>query len=122
MAFKEGPVADDDGGQHQRKDAQRNQEVDFFARPFPFVQNPAPHRAEDDDAGHVQGPGGEAVLAHLRFAHGVEEKLKVPERAGKRGKQIISQQGNAEVRLSCGVCLGPRLRSKVLIGGTILDV
>jgi hypothetical protein len=37
-----------------------------------------PEAAQNDGAGHVQGPTGRFVAAHLRFAHGVEEKLETP--------------------------------------------
>ena len=42
------------------------------------MEYPAPHRTKDDDARHMQGPTGEPVLTHLRFAHGVKEELEVP--------------------------------------------
>ncbi len=43
--------------------------------------------------GHVEGPGGEVVLAHLGLAHGVEEELEVPDNAGKRGEEIVGDEG-----------------------------
>ena len=39
--------------------------------------------------GHVEGPGGEVVLAHLGLAHGVEEELEVPDDAGECCEEIV---------------------------------
>jgi len=62
-----------------------------FAGAFPFVQNPAPDRAENDDAGHVQGPGAKIIFAHFNLAHRIKEKLKIPAGAGQGAKSIIAQ-------------------------------
>ena len=51
-----GSRPDDGGGEDKRDDATGDEEVRLLAGAFPFVQDPAPHRAEDNDAGHVQGP------------------------------------------------------------------
>ena len=71
----------------------------FLARAFPFVENPAPHRTEDDNAGHVQGPRGKAELAHLGLAHGVKEELKIPSRAGQGAEEIVSEHRNFQITL-----------------------
>src|SRR4030042_526393 len=88
----------------------------------------APERAENDDAGHVNRPAGEFVLAHLRLAHGVEEKLQVPGDSGQGAEEIVAQHRDAlspvltrlarmpaaftfrRVRRCPGVRLGSRLR------------
>ena len=56
MAFQISAPANDDGRKDQRGNAASDEQMRLFARAFPFVKNPAPHRAEDDDAGHVQRP------------------------------------------------------------------
>ena len=96
-ALQVGAVADDDRGQDQHGDARRDQAVRLLARALPLVENPAPHRAEDDDARHVQRPRGEAELAHLRLAHRVEEELEVPRRARQRGEKVVSEHGDLQV-------------------------
>jgi len=66
------------------------------------VEGYAPEGAEDDDAGHVEGPAGEAVFfAHLGFAHGVEEELQVPGESGDGGEQVIHLHGGAGLA-ACG--------------------
>src|SRR5579863_10042207 len=62
------------------------------------MQNPAPHRAENDDAGHVQRPRSEIVFAHLRCAHRVEKELKVPACARQSRKDVITEDGNSKVQ------------------------
>src|SRR5262249_32745277 len=57
-----------------------------------------PQSAEDHDAGHVQGPTGEFVAAHLRFAHGVEEELKIPSGASQRGEKVVGEQRSVRAR------------------------
>src|ERR1700733_15154321 len=63
-AFQPGAKADDDGREDERGDAAADEQVRLFAGAFPFMENPAPHRRKNDDAGHVQRPGGEIVFAH----------------------------------------------------------
>ena len=60
--------------------------MNLLARAFPFLENPAPHGAEDDDARQMEGSAGETEFAHLGLAHGVEEKLEIPAGAGQRVK------------------------------------
>ena len=69
-----------DGRKDEGGDAAGDEQVSLLARAFPFVKDPAPHGAEDDDAGHVQSPTGESVFVHLRLAHRVEEELEIPQR------------------------------------------
>jgi len=57
------------------------------------VQEEAPERGEDDDRGHVEGPGREVVLAHLGLAHGVEEELEVPDDSGECGEEVVGDEG-----------------------------
>ena len=82
--FEVGADADDEGGENEREDARGDEPMRLLAGALPFVEDPAPHRAEDDDAGHVEGPTREAELAHLGLAHGVEKELKIPGGACKR--------------------------------------
>lgn len=56
MVFQISAPANDDGRKDQRGNAASDEQMRLSARAFPFVKNPAPHRAEDDDAGHVQRP------------------------------------------------------------------
>ena len=78
----------------------------LFAGALPFMENPTPHGAEDNDAGHVQRPACEAEPAHLRLAHGVEEELEVPCGAGQRAEEVIAEHWHriaGETGGSCGV-------------------
>lgn len=70
----------------------------FPARSFPFMENPAPHRAEYNNAGHMEGPTGKAEFTHLGFAHGVEEKLKIPSDSRNGRKDVVAQTGNVEIQ------------------------
>ena len=88
-------VADDGGGRDQHQEAAGDQRFGSAAGASPFVQRDAPQGAEDDDAGHVQGPTGELVRAHLRLAHGVEEELEIPGDAGEGGEEVVVEQGHA---------------------------
>ena len=87
-------VADDDGGGDENEEAERDEQFCFGAGAFPFLERDAPQRAEDDDAGHVEGPTGKFEAAHLGFAHGVEEKLEVPGGAGEGGEEIVGKHGS----------------------------
>ena len=79
-------VADDYGGADQQEEASGDESFGAHAGAAPLAQDEAPESGEDDDAGHVEGPGGEVVLAHLGLAHGVEEELEVPDDAGESGE------------------------------------
>ena len=68
----------------------------------PFPQSESPESAENDDAGHVEGPTGESIFAHLGFAHGVEEKLKVPGGAGEGREQVIGEHRNGRAEFLLG--------------------
>ena len=59
----------------------------------PLFEGESPEGGEDDDAGHVEGPAGEVVLAHLGLAHGVEEELEVPDDAGQCGEDVVADEG-----------------------------
>lgn len=67
------------GDQYQQ--AQHYEEHCLGTGALPFFQRKTLQGAEDDDAGHMQCPAGELKAAHLRFAHGVKEKLHVPSRS-----------------------------------------
>ena len=60
---------------------------------MPLFEDEAPEGGEDDDAGHVEGPAGEVVFAHLGLAHGVEEELEVPDDAGHGGEDVVGDEG-----------------------------
>ena len=60
---------------------------------MPLLEDEAPEGGEDDDAGHVKGPAGEVVLAHLGLAHGVEEELEVPDDSGHGGEDVVGEEG-----------------------------
>src|SRR5258708_38488475 len=108
----------------------------FPARPFPFVENPSPHRAENNDARHVQCPRGKVVFAHLRCAHGVKEELKIPTGARERGEQVVATDGDLQVSYAtmrnkitrtvfapAGATVVPmvlaNVRGEILIGGMV---
>ena len=104
-----GAEADDDGGEDEQPDAGGDDAVHLATRALPFVEYPAPHGAENDDARHVQGPAGEAEAPHLGLAHRVEEELEIPTRAGQRREEVIAEPRHFEIgrrggdRLGCGV-------------------
>ena len=81
-AFHVGANTDDDGGEDEGGDAGEDESARLGAGALPLLEDESPHGTEDDDTRHVQGPAGEAILAHLGFTHGVEEKLQIPEGAG----------------------------------------
>ena len=82
-------VADDNRGVEQREDRDAKEELRELARAAPFMKRKTPAGAEDDNGRHVQGPAGELVFAHARFAHRIEEELEVPSRSGDRGEEIV---------------------------------
>lgn len=55
-ALDVGANTDDDSGKDQYRNSRHNQTIGLFAGSLPFVKDPAPHGAEDDDARHVQCP------------------------------------------------------------------
>src|SRR5579859_2074508 len=61
----------------------------------PLSETQSPQRAENDDAGHMQRPARKTITAHLRLAHGVKEKLKIPRGSGQRAQTVIPQHRNA---------------------------
>jgi hypothetical protein len=71
-------VADNHRRGDQYQQAQHDEEHCSGTGALPFFQSNTPQGAEDDDAGHMQCPTGELKAAHLRFPHGVKEKLHVP--------------------------------------------
>ena len=66
--------------------------------PFPFVEYPTPHGAENNDAGHVQRPTGKTVPSHLGLAHGVEKELEVPGDARDSTEKVVIGHGNLQGR------------------------
>ena len=74
----------------ERPQAPRDEAVRAPARAAPLLQRQPPQRAKNDDARHVQCPRGEAEAAHLRLAHGVEEKLEIPRHARQRAQRQIA--------------------------------
>ena len=138
FTFQISAVADDDGGNDERADAAADEQVRLPAGAFPFVENPAPHGAEDDDARHVQRPGGETELAHLRLAHRVEEKLEIPACPRQCGEQVVRERRNLQVHhhaaashraavfAAAGAAVMGMLffdvRGEVLVAGAVFDV
>src|ERR1022692_504391 len=92
------PCADYDRGDDQRCNASRHKAMRLSARTLPFVEDPTPNSAEDNDARHMQCPRGEFVLAHLCFTHGVKEELKVPGGPRQRGEEVIAEHWDFEIR------------------------
>ena len=86
-------IAYDDGGGDEKQEAGGYEEFGAAGCSAPLVEDDAPEGGEDDDAGHVEGPGGEVVLAHPGLAHGVEEKLEVPDDAGECGEEVVEDKG-----------------------------
>src|ERR1700733_14127371 len=41
----------------------------------------------------MKRPTGEVVLAHFRLAHGIEEKLEIPDDSGESGEEIVGDKG-----------------------------
>src|SRR4030042_1984230 len=76
-------------------------------------------------------PAGEFVLAHLRFAHGLEEKLQVPGDSGQGAEEIVPQHRDALspvparlARMAAGFTFrrgprGPRVGAKARPGGPL---
>ena len=74
-------IADNYCGADEQKESGGDKNSGAAAGASPFFQEESPKRGEDDDAGHVEGPTGKIVLAHLGLAHGIEEELEVPDHA-----------------------------------------
>src|SRR5262249_10191686 len=77
-------VSDNYRRRNQKKKRQRQQRSCSDSSTFPFFKSDAPKAAEDDDAGHVQRPAGEAIAVYLTLVHGVEEELEIPRCACQR--------------------------------------
>ena len=92
MRLEVGAIADDDSRTDQEEEATAYKDTGAEARALPLAQGDAPERGEDDDAGHVESPACELVLAHARLPHGVEEELEVPDDSGESGKDVVSEQ------------------------------
>jgi hypothetical protein len=86
-------VAYDDRRADEKEQACGDQDFCSAAGASPLVQEETPECGKDDDRGHVEGPGGEVVLAHLGLAHGIEEELEVPDDAGECGEEIVRDEG-----------------------------
>src|SRR5580658_2627435 len=85
-------VAHDGRGRDEDEQSEEDKHFGAAACTSPLMQGYTPESAEDDDAGHVEGPTGEAVLfAHLSFAHGVEEELQVPCEAGDGREYVVAK-------------------------------
>ena len=93
VGFEVVAVADDYGGTDEEEEACGYEDFCATASASPLFQEEAPERGEDNDAGHVEGPAGEVVLAHLGLAHGVEEELEVPDDAGHGGEEVVGDEG-----------------------------
>ena len=93
VSFEVVAVAHDDGGADEKEETCRNEGLGAATGAAPFFEEEAPEGGEDDDAGHVEGPAGEVVLAHLGLAHGVEEELEVPDDSCERGEDVIEEEG-----------------------------
>ena len=93
VGFEVVAVADDDGGADEKEETCGYEGFGAAAGSAPLLEREAPEGGEEDDAGHVEGPAGEVVLAHLGLAHGVEEKLEVPDDAGERGEDVVGDEG-----------------------------
>jgi hypothetical protein len=94
-------VADDDGRPDEQGEATGDQQLGAQAGAVPLLEDEAPEGGEDYDRRHMQGPGGEVVLAHLGLAHRIEEELKVPDDASHSLKaHQITQYHNAAPRFN----------------------
>ena len=98
VGFEVVAVADDDGGADEKEEAGGYQGFGAAAGSAPLFEGEAPEGGEEDDAGHVEGPAGEVVLAHLGLAHGVEEELEVPDDACERGEEVVGDEGAGGMR------------------------
>jgi len=90
-------------GEQQSPDTAGDELMGLLARTFPFVEDPAPHRGKNDDAGHMESPRGKVEFTHLGLPHRVKEELEIPTCAGSRGKKVIAYRRNLQVlRFSSG--------------------
>ena len=62
------------------------------------MEDPAPHRGKDNDAGHVQRPRGKTELAHLGFTHRVEKELEIPRGSGEGREEEVTQTRHFQIR------------------------
>ena len=69
LSLKIGAVADNDSRENKSGNAASDEGVGLSARAFPFMKNPTPHRAKNNNAGHVEGPRDEFGFPHLSFSH-----------------------------------------------------
>ena len=92
VGFEVVAVTYDDGGCDEKEEACGYQGFGATAGSAPLLEREAPEGGEENDAGHVEGPAGEVVPAHFGLAHGVEEKLEVPDDAGERGQDVVEDK------------------------------
>ena len=85
-------VAYDEGGGDEEDEAGGDEDSGAAAGASPLFEDQAPEGGEENDAGHVEGPGGEVVLAHPGLAHGVEEELEVPDDSGYGGEGVVGDK------------------------------
>src|SRR5882757_995573 len=83
-------VTDNDSRADKQQQAAGDEEARAAAGVLPFLEGDTPEVGEDDDAGHVEGPTGEVVFAHLVGAEGVEKELEVPDDARRCGEQVVA--------------------------------
>src|ERR1700722_7260312 len=92
IGFEVVAVADDDSGGDEKKETNGYKKPGAEAGSTPLFQEETPEGCEDDDAGHVEGPTGEVVLAHPSLPHGVEEELEVPDHSGEGGEDVVVEE------------------------------
>src|SRR6266567_7641376 len=84
-------VPDHYGREDQNEQTQRYKDLCAAAGSVPLPQRDTPECAENHDAGHVESPARESIVAHLGLTHGVEEELQVPSDPGDCRKYIVHQ-------------------------------
>ena len=93
VGFEVVAVADDDGGTDEKEEACGYKGFGATAGSAPFFESKAPESGKENNAGHVEGPAGEVVLAHLGLTHRVEEELEVPDDSGEGGQDVVGGEG-----------------------------
>ncbi len=86
--------ANNGSGCDQNEDADQDQSMRSRACSAPFMKSQPPQVAEHDDERHVDRPTRKVIFPHLRRAHAVEQKLKVPRDPCQGRKKVVAEDGS----------------------------